>query len=67
MIIVGLEKKIEKQLLLIWKKFSAAFPVICFFLCLFFGVVYILGSQYVFIVYFVTVLFKVKNKKRKNL
>ena len=31
MIIVGLEKKIEKQLLLIWKKFSAAFPVICFF------------------------------------
>ena len=67
MIIVGLEKKIEKQLLLIWKKFSAAFPVICFFLCLFFGVVNIFGSQYVMIVSLVTVLFQVNHKKRNTL
>ena len=67
MIIVGLEKKIEKQLLLIWRKFSAAFPVICFFLCLFFGVVNIFGSQYVMIVSLVTVLFQVNHKKRNTL
>lgn len=67
MIIVGLEKKIEKQLLLIWKKFSAAFPVICFFLCLFFGVANIFGSQYVMIVSLVTVLFQVNHKKRNTL
>lgn len=63
----GLDKKIKKQLLLIWKKFSAAFPVICFFLCLFVGVLNIFGSQYVMIVSLVTVLFQVNYKKRNTL
>ena len=62
-----LDKKIKRQLLLIWKKFSAAFPVICFFLCLFFWVLNIFGSQYVMIVSLVTVLFQVNYKKRNTL
>mgnify|MGYP001852719478 FL=1 len=62
-----LDKKIKKQLLLIWKKFSAAFPVICFFLCLFVGVLDVFGSQYVMIVSLVTVLFQVNYKKRNTL
>ena len=62
-----LDKKIKKQLLLIWKKFFAAFPVICFFLCLFVGVLDVFGSQYVMIVSLVTVLFHVNYKKRNTL
>lgn len=62
-----LDKKIKKQLLLIWKKFSAAFPVICFFLCLFVGILNVFGSQYVMIVSLVTVLFQVNYKKRNTL
>ena len=62
-----LDKKIKKQLLLIWKKFFAAFPVICFFLCLFVGVLDVFGSQYVMIVSLVTVLFQVNYKKRNTL
>lgn len=60
-------EKIHEQLRLVWKKFLAAFPVICFFLFLFFGVLNIFGSQYVIIVSLVTVLFQVNYKKRNSL
>ena len=60
-------EKIHEQLRLVWKKFLAAFPVICFFLFLFFGVLNIFGSQYVMIVSLVTVLFQVNYKKRNSL
>lgn len=59
------EEKMRK--LLFWKKFWAASPVICFFLCLFFAVLKFIGTKYIMIVSLITVLFKVNYRKRNSL
>lgn len=49
-----------------WKNFLGSLPVICFFLFLFYTILFLFGTQYIMIVSLVTVLFQTSYRKRKS-
>lgn len=58
-----IREKISKQGKLIRKQFVNALPVMCFFLFLFYSVLFMFGSKYIIVVPIITVFFQINYKK----
>ena len=61
-----IKKKISKQRKLIRKQFVDALPVICFFLFLFYSVMFVFGSHYIMVVPVITIFFDINYKKGQS-
>lgn len=62
-----LKERIRKQVETVKKKFLTALPVICFFLFLFYTILFIFGTQYVMVATLITVLFQTNHRKLQPL
>lgn len=58
-----IRERAEAQLLRGWRQFAAEWPVVAFFLALFYLVILLFGTKYIMTVSLVTVAFKVSYKK----
>lgn len=62
-----LKERIRKQVETVKKKFLTSLPVICFFLFLFYTILFIFGTQYVMVATLITVLFQTNHRKLQPL
>lgn len=61
------KERIRKQAEIVKKKFLTAVPVICFFLFLFYTILFVFGTQYVMVASLITVLFQTNYRKLQPL